>query len=145
MTISNSTAPSDHRATGCARVIGHLRNNVVAYIAVFFALGGGTAMAAGAVGSSQLAPIDVQTSTVNVPANSAGWTYAKCPAGEKLIGAAASWQLALGGNDDDPIYGTQFMTSVHGGQLHPVGYMAGGRNNTGAAQGFSVQISCLTN
>jgi len=139
--MSTSSDPSSR----LTRAVAHVRNNVVAYLALFFALGGGTAMAAGGVGSSQLAPIDVHTSTVTVPANSAGWTSAKCPAGQKLIAGAAFWAEAFGGNDDDPIYGTQFMVSQSGGHYHPVGYLGAGRNNTGAPQGFSVQITCLTN
>jgi hypothetical protein len=134
----------ESKTTRHGRLVAHLRSNVIAYLALFFAFGGGTALAATSIGSAQLAPIDVHSHTVTVPHDSSGYAYATCPKGQKLIGEAAYWQDSFTGNDDDPMWGSSFVVSQSGGTLHPVGYMAEGRNQTGASQKFTVQISCLT-
>jgi hypothetical protein len=139
--MTGSTASTTTKRGGIlTRSLAHLRSNVVAYLALFFALGGASAMAAGTIGSSQLKPIIVNESAfVNVPTGTSSPAFMTCPRGHRFISGAAGFVGASSG-DDTRVASTQFV-GAPGHQ--PTGYLAYGYNNTGTTRQFYVQVACL--
>jgi hypothetical protein len=140
--MTNTTLPTTRRAGIPRRLLPHLRRNVVAYLALFFALGSATAMAAGTIGASQLKPLIVRGSNfVSVNPGTSAPASQSCKKGEKFISGAA-WFPGLSSGDETRVESTQFIGAL---DHQPTGYLAYGYNNTSEPRLFEVLIACLRN
>jgi hypothetical protein len=117
-----------------ARVLAHLRGNVVAYLALFFALGGGVATAAGTIGAREMESIYARQASRDVAAHSMRRLNVSCYRDDDdLLSFNAYWRKF-----------EAIATPITSAVGHPPNRVkAVGLNDTDETQEMVVEILCL--